>query len=66
MTMPPRSACCAHRTALLVTFRKQLCLAARTANSYIVKPVNFDQFANIVTQRGMYWMLMNRAPSAAP
>jgi hypothetical protein len=51
---------------LLVTFRKQLCLAARTANSYIVKPVNFDQFANIVTQRGMYWMLMNRAPSAAP
>jgi two-component system, response regulator len=38
----------------------------RGANSYIVKPVNFDQFANVITQLGMYWMLMNQAPPATP
>jgi CheY-like chemotaxis protein len=29
------------------------------ANSYIVKPVNFDQFASVISQLGMYWMLIN-------
>jgi len=33
------------------------------ANSYIVKPVEFDSFINIVTELGMYWMLLNQPPA---
>ena len=31
-------------------------------NSYIVKPVNFDQFTTAVQQLGLYWVLMNQPP----
>ena len=32
------------------------------ANSYIVKPVEFEQFSDTVAKAGLYWMLMNKAP----
>jgi two-component system response regulator len=31
-------------------------------NSYIVKPVAFDDFVKVVSQLGMYWMLHNQVP----
>jgi two-component system response regulator len=34
-------------------------------NSYIVKPVDFDQFTEAVRQVGLYWLLLNQPPSAA-
>ena len=32
------------------------------ANSYIQKPVDFDQFRNTVKQVGLYWLVINQAP----
>jgi CheY-like chemotaxis protein len=34
-------------------------------NSYIVKPVDFEQFTESARAMGMYWMLLNRPPKAA-
>ena len=31
-------------------------------NSYIVKPVQFDQFANIIRELGLYWQVINQPP----
>jgi CheY-like chemotaxis protein len=31
-------------------------------NSYIVKPVEFEQFSETVAKAGFYWMLMNKTP----
>jgi two-component system response regulator len=33
-------------------------------NSYIVKPVDFEQFVASVQQLGLYWVLLNQPPGA--
>ncbi len=32
------------------------------ANSYVIKPVDFEQFVASVRQLGLYWMLLNAPP----
>jgi two-component system response regulator len=35
-------------------------------NSYIVKPVDFDQFTHVVKELGYYWLLLNQPPMLDP
>jgi two-component system response regulator len=34
-------------------------------NSYIQKPVDFDQFRQTIRQLGLYWLVINQPPPAA-
>ncbi len=31
-------------------------------NSYVQKPVDFDQFSQAIRQLGLYWLLLNKSP----
>ena len=37
---------------------------ALKANSYVVKPVDFGQFSDAVTEIGLYWAVLNRLPAS--
>ena len=32
-------------------------------NSYVVKPVDFDDFSNAMAQTGLFWLLVNEVPT---
>lgn len=48
--------------------KRQLCLIVKVesydlgVNSYIIKPVDFQQFNEAARTLGMYWLLINQPP----
>lgn len=55
------------RVVMLTTSREEQDIVesySLGANSYIRKPVDFDEFIRVVGQIGLYWLLVNEAPPA--
>ena len=53
---------------VLTSSREEPDIAAAYAlgvNSYIVKPVDFQQFITAVSELGLYWLLLNQPPSTS-
>lgn len=51
---------------ILTSSREELDIAAAYelgVNSYIVKPVDFEQFSATLSTLGMYWLLLNQPPT---
>lgn len=42
--------------------RDKLATYAIGVNSYVVKPVDFDQFVEAARQIGLYWLILNESP----
>lgn len=61
----PRTKCV---PVVILTSSKEQCDVAKSyelgVNSYIVKPVNFDGYAEAVGELGRYWLLLNQPPNA--
>ena len=51
---------------LTTSSEEQDVIAAYTnhVNSYIRKPVDFEEFVTAVGQLGLYWLLLNESPPA--
>ncbi len=52
---------------ILTTSREERDIAAGYdlgSNSYVSKPVDFNQFAVAIAQLGLYWLVLNEAPPA--
>ena len=54
-------ACC-HVGFYLCDAERSLYKDALGVNSYIVKPVDFEQFNEVARHLGYYWLLLNRQP----
>lgn len=54
---------------ILTTSREERDLArcyALGTNSYIVKPVDFENFTQTVAKLGFYWLFLNQLPQSGP